>query len=432
MNLKTFLPYYIFGGATFFAALTGISSYYYVDGGEYAREQSPNGDFEWVLTQGIQFKVPFLSKVETFNQFSTIDLTDFENDQSTIDSGSQRIAFADTYTGDIQVTARYMLEPNPETLEKMYQANKRNGALVRNTMLPNLRNLLNQTAMQFRGEDFMQGGQNEFQNRLYFQADNGLYVTKRTKKLISTEKGFSALSEQGKDINPNKGQAYTWSVEIQLDKNGQPRTQEAQLDKFGVKLDLIEINKFDPSPDLEAFMKDKKDRIKARAKIVEEQQNEREQAITARLKGERELVEARNKRLIEKDKAVITAQQKVEVERQQAELQKVKKLKELDIAKANEGIEAANFKSAKYEALALKEKGLAQAAVEEAKYKAKDRDLYLKELELRNNQALYKALPSFRVVMPTIVNQGGAGGTEQNISDASSLFILDKLGMKTK
>lgn len=411
------------------AALTLFSAYYYVDGGEYAREQSPDGSYEWVLTQGVQWKTPFFGQVEYFNQFSTIDLTSVENEEATIDANSQRIGFSDTYTGDIQVTARYELEGVPQKLERMYQANKRNDALVRNTMLPNLRNLLNQTAQQFRGEDFMQGGQNEFQNRLYYQADNGLYVTKRVKKLIETEKGFSALNEQGKDKDPNKGAAYIYSVEIQLDKDGKPLTQESQLAKFGVKLDLIEINKFDPSPDLKSFMDDKKSRIKARAKIVEDQQNEREQAITAKLKGERELIEARNQRLIEKDRAVIAEQQKVEVEKQQAELAKVRKLKELEIAKANKGIQEANYQSAKYEALAIKEKGLAEAAVQKAMYAAKDKELYKKEMELKNNQALYRVLPSVKIDMPMIMNTSGSE-TDNNIGTMSTLKVIEQLQTK--
>jgi hypothetical protein len=49
-----------------------LNSYIYVEGGEYARVQSPAGGYTWYTTQGIKFKVPFISRVERFDQYTTV------------------------------------------------------------------------------------------------------------------------------------------------------------------------------------------------------------------------------------------------------------------------------------------------------------------------------------------------------------------------
>lgn len=411
----------------------GLFGWIYVAGGEYARIQKPNGSFEWHVTNGFKVKTPFLDRYEIFNQYNTIDMTDGENPTATIDLPLHKVNFNDTYTMDIGVTARYSLMPDPEKLETMYQANKTNKALVASTMVPNLRNLLSQTANQFRGEDYLQGGQNEFQARLYYQAENGLYVTERVKREIDVESGYSSSVDQANTSEGTKQtKALAWVVDLVRDAQGKPITQESQLAKFGVMLDLIEINKFIPDPDLEAFMTQKRAKIRERAGIVEDQRNAREAQVTARLMGEKERIEERNKALKIKDRAVITEAQQVEVEQERAKLEIVKKNKELQIAKANEDIQKATYEAAKYEALALKETGLAEAQVEEAKYKAKDRQLYMKELELENNKHLYNALPALKVQMPQYVQMGGnQGGMNSNLEAMSSLKLMEGLGMST-
>lgn len=433
LNLKHKLGIALGGLVAIIALIYILFGWVYVAGGEYARIQKPDGTYEWHTTNGFKIKTPFLDRYEIFNQYNTIDMTDGENPTATIDLPLHKVNFNDTYTMDIGVTARYSLLPDPEKLELMYQASKTNRALVASTMVPNLRNLLSQTANQFRGEDYLQGGQNEFQARLYFQAENGLYVTERVKREMDVESGYSAdVNVSANAEGTKQAKAMAWVVDLVRDAQGNPVTQESQLAKFGIMLDLIEINKFTPDPDLEAFMTQKRAKIRERAGIVEDQRNARESQITARLMGEKERIEERNKALKAKDRAVITESQQVAVEQERAKLEIVKKDKELKISQANEGIMKANYEAAKFEALALKEVGLAEAQVEDAKYKAKDRQLYMKELELENNKHLYNALPALKIQMPQYVQMGNQGsGMNSNLEAMSSLKLMEGLGMST-
>ena len=113
-------------------------------------------------------------------------------------------------------------------------------------------------------------------------------------------------------------------------------------------------------------------------------------------------------------------------------MQKVIKEKDLANAIADLNIQEAGYKAAKFEAQKIREKGLAEAEVTAAMYKAKDNKVYMAELEVQNNKALYQALPNFQVTMPSIMNTGGSqGGTLQdNLSNMSSLFLLDRFKLK--
>jgi hypothetical protein len=324
----------------------------------------------------------------------------------------------------------------------MFQAVKNQDNLELNTYSKLGKNLLFYTGSQFKAEDFMQGGQNEYLSRLYDQAENGLYVTKRVKELVEdVETGKVGLDT---DIEGGKTgaagevttvQAFVWKVKrvrgpIADNPGGFVRERDNTSQQFGISIEQITIEGFFPENDLTAFMAQKKERILKRAKIIEDQSNERQQAITAKLTGDRERIEAKQKQLMAKDKAVIAAQQKVEIEQQEAARQVVLKQKELDIARANMEIEKAAAQAAKFEAIKIKEVGLAEAAVRKAKYAAYNEKLYTEELAVRKAKALYSVLPSTTLSAPqnVVISGGGSdGSTGEAITNMSNMKLIEMM-----
>lgn len=427
-------------GAAFalLAIITMYSSVFYAEGGEFIRKQDPSGGHEWILTQGLHFKTPFVSRLDRFTQMVTIDMAAGEDEAASVDRDPLSVKFSDTYSGTMQTSWRFSLPANPDLLEKIYQATKSQKSLSQNTLLRYAQNLLTYTGNQFLGEDFMQGGQNEFLTRLYYQAEHGLYQTKRVKKAVVSEASYVSKEDQESGKTDKTADSFVWMVEILLDANQNPITsaKDNLLGELGIGVDMISIVDFTPDIDLNKFMDEKKKRIRDRSGIVEEQRNEKEKAITAQLKGDRERIEARAVQLQAKDAAVIAEEQKVEVAKQQKALAVVNKQRELEIAQSNKGIQEANFASAKFEALANKEKGLAEAEVIAAKYKALGNDVYLRELEKEQAVELYRALPQMpAVTMPyvvTIGSDGATGGKGGNLTESlgnmSSLYLLNNLG----
>lgn len=427
------LTFNVFSVIALVAAYLAYNSFFYLEGGDFARRQDPDGSYVWITEQGPHFKWPILGRLDRLPQYVTVNMTGQQVDTAYINTKPQSVKFADTYTADIPMVLRYRINPSSDTLETLYRATKSIDGVAYNVLLPHARNMMIYTANQFQAEDYMQGGQNEFLSRLYFQGNNGFYVTSREKKLVKGEVGYTDLdSADSKAGTPQTGETYVYVVDIQMDKNGNPRTQTNSLAKYGINVDDISLGEPTPDPQLNEFMKFKKDRILKRSRIVEDQRNEREQQITARLAGERERIEARTVVLKAKDAAVISEEQKVAVAEQQAKLQKVLKDKDLANAIADLKIQEAGFNAAKFEAQKIREKGLAEADVTAAMYKAKDNKVYMAELEVQNNKALYQALPNFQVTMPSIMNTGGVqgGSMQDNLSNMSSLFLLDRFKLK--
>jgi len=404
-------------------AVTLWNSFYIVGGTEYAVERTPSGEMQGVVEPGVHFKVPFVSSVHYYDQFQTVSYVDDDEDPETIGS-LKRINFADTYGGYVGGTIRYQLSANPDLLVAMHKAYMNEANLLTSGLKPISKQLLTYTANQITGENFMQGGQNDYQIRIEDQGNKGLYITKRVKVLVKKNRSDVGL----KDPNPTKRKqrdSYIYRTVIQKDSKGEPLRQVLPTTQYGIKITQVTIDDFKPEQKLKDFVNRKKDQIAKRQTLIEEQENERQSAVTAELKGNRQRVEARQVMLKEKDAAIIQAQKEVELEQKSSDLQVVRKNKELEIATADYKIQLANAKAAVQQAKAIEAKGLAQARVKKAMYVAVRKDILQLETEKAIAKYKYAALPNIKVTMPTTVMSGsGEGGSLQELTN---LHIIDKI-----
>ncbi len=119
-------------------------------------------------------------------------------------------------------------------------------------------------------------------------------------------------------------------------------------------------------------------------------------------------------------------------ERKKKDIATLSKAKELEIAQANLEIQKANSASAMFEAKAIREKGIAEADVLAAKYKAlgAHEKVYLAELNRDVANSLYQNLPNFKVDMPkNYINGSGGNGMTSNldvITGLSALGLMEK------
>lgn len=440
-NIEQFLikklPYV---GVALVAFIVLMSSFTTVGTGELVRVQNNlSGGNTWYITEGFKFKVPFFSNVTRYSQEMTVAITNNDElcDTASICGRNRDVTFADTYGIDLETSFRYSLPRSPEALEKMHDKVKNAENLLGTVLLPFSNDLVNYTAAQFRAESFMQGGQNEFKSRLIDQAEKGMLVTKRVKESVKQEQADRDSDREGG--KSKVGEQFVYRVKIVEDEEGNPLRRPTAISAYGVTIVPAGINlvEYLPEEPLRAFMSQKQERVRERARIVESQENEREKAITAQLAGDRERIEKQNALLVQKDAAIIKGQQEVEqaklsaeketVDRQKAaDLAIIDKKRELQIAKDNEGIQKANAVAAKYEAQAIKEKGFAEAEVDRAKLKAKqdNKTIYLAELALEEAKAMASVLPNVKVTMPSIVMNGGSGSNSNQVSDLLSTKLV--------
>lgn len=420
----------------------GCSSYTKVNSGEVVRVQNNvTGNAEWYMNEGYKLKAPFVSSSVRYPQEITIGVSDNPEVCSTASACSdpRRATFADTYTITMETVNRYSLPRSPELLEKMHDKVKSVDNLVGTVLLPFSQDLLGYTSSQYAAETFLQGQQNDFRNKLIDQAENGLIQTKRIKKLITTEVANRDTDrEYGK---PTTGEQYKYEIEPVVDADGNFIRTPASITEYGITLVPSGISLVDyiPSATLADFMADKQGRVRKRAGIIEDQENERQRAITAELKGNADRITQQNKLLIEKDKATIDAERKVEVEALEAEretivrekvasLAIIDKKREQQVATANLNIEKANAEAAKYAAQAILEKGLADAKVKKAMYQAVDKEVLSLEVQKDIAKSLYTS--NMNITMPKYVGGTGGTGIGSSLEAMSSLKVMEMLAPK--
>jgi len=430
-------------GAIIIAVLFVINaSIVNVDAGRYMMEQTPSGKLIPHMTPGYKFITPFVTDVKFYNEVTTITYDEREG-QATSANPPFHITFADTYSGDVKGSFRIELPKDPEKFILLHKAFKRYDNFVDNGIEKFTNELLAYTANQYTGEAFMQGGQNEYKTRLFDQATKGLYVTKRTK--VKRDRVIGDVNLKNDNAGKNViGQQYVFKNIIQRDAKGKPLREQNPMAKYGVKVTQVTIDGFIPEPALSKFMQNKKDMIQKRQKLIEDQENERQSAITAKLKGDRERVEAKQKMLREKDAAVINANKKVElaklealkekVERQKlADLAIIDKKKDLQMATADEKIQQAREKAAKYEAQAKLHNGLADAQILKAKYSAYNKTLYAMEIQKETMINVTKNLANIKIAMPKVnIVEGNSDKSPNSMNTILQAIGIDKLDQLQK
>ncbi|AGH57578.1 hypothetical protein PYDG_00047 [Pseudoalteromonas phage pYD6-A] len=426
MNFQPKVKHAVIGGLMALGLITGIASTENIKSGEYVRIQSPSGDYNWYTEPGIKFKIPFFSTTTTYQELTTVTFSRSEDtrDSASIAEMPALVKFADGYTGEGEFTFRFRLSALEDQLEMMHKAVKRQTALQGNTLLPAANELLNQTANQFTGSGYAQGGKGEFKARLLDQAKNGMLTVKRTRQEVE-----AVVADQGKDddrAQNNTAKVYEYVMEVQRDANGVPLRSPLDISQYGITIAQVTMGDFYESKELGDFLSDRRTKERESKNRIDEQRVERENAITAGLRGETQRIQAKNKALMVKDAAVIAEQQKVAVEREKSNLSIVQKEKELAIAEANEGIQKANATAAKYEAQAALEMGLAKAKITKANYLAIDKEVLRLEVQKATMLANARAYEKQGIQMPLIV--GGSNGTSNPIQDMSSLKLLEQLG----
>jgi hypothetical protein len=325
----------------------------------------------------------------------------------------------------------------------MHREFRSNDNLIDTMLIKNARNVTVITSTQYTGEEFFQGGLNQFKAQLSDQLSNGIYTTERRQVEVEQVDLVPVGFDQEDSNKLQATKQLVWKTVPITDKSGNPVRQDNPLKHYGITVTQVTIGDPKPEDQLDKLLTDKKKLVAERIRTIQEQETSKAQAKTEQLRKEiqrtREVQDAQRA----KELAVIAQQKEVEVARQIAERELVEerkkkdiatlsKAKELEIAQANLEIQKANSASAMFEAKAIREKGIAEADVLAAKYKAlgAHEKVYLAELNRDVANALYQNLPNFKVDMPkNYINGSGGNGMTSNldvITGLSALGLMEK------
>ena len=387
----------------------------------YVVQNNLTGKMDVYNEPGLHRRVPFFSSVTAYKQVIT---------QSFEGRDEVTARFADTYVGHIPVTFRFKMPTKPEQVLKVHREFRSEHNLVASLLMRNAENVTVITATQYTGEEFFQGGLNQFKTQLADQLQNGIYLTER-KQVEIEQTDLAAVGSDSSDVPGERrgeklvrSKQLVWKTVPITDSKGVPRRAENPLHQYGIDVTQVLISDPRPEENLNRLLMDKKRLVAERIKTVQEQETSKAQARTEQLKKEIQRTKEVQDAQREKELRVINGQREVEVAKQVAEretveqrklqdLAVIQKDKELSIAKAELDIQKANANAARYQAEAIAAKGKAEADVLKAMYQAKaqNKEIFLAEVQRDIAQSLYANLKDFKVEMPkNVIQSGGAGG----------------------
>lgn len=177
----------VIGGAAAFgvSAYIAKNSVLFTDAGMiYVCQNNLSGSLDVYSEPGLHARMPFFSSVTAYTQICTVN---FEDDEP----GRQLVVvrFADTYAGTIPVSFRFKLPTDPDQVRKIHREFRSQRNLIETLLNRNAKNVTVITATQYTGEEFFQGGLNQFKTQLADQLNNGIYETVRPCLYVSA---FSA------------------------------------------------------------------------------------------------------------------------------------------------------------------------------------------------------------------------------------------------
>jgi len=414
----------------------------------YVVQNNLTGSLEIITEPGVYRRVPFFSSVTPYRHVITAT---FEGR----DAVTAR--FADTYVGQIPVTFRFKLPLHADAIRKMHNEFRSEANLVDSLLMRNAANVTVITATQYTGEEFFQGGLNQFKSQLADQLQNGIYLTER--KQVEVEQ--TDLAPVGADTDESgagvtrapklvKAKQLVWKTMPLYDASGHLQRAENPLAQYGIDVTQVLIGDPRPEDNLDRLLLDKKRLVAERIKTVQEQETSKAQARTEQLKKEIQRTKEVQDAQRQKELVVISSQREVEVAKQVAEretieqrklqdLAVIQKDKELAIARAELDIQKANAQAAQHAAQAIAAKGRAEADVLAAMYKAKaqNKDIFLAETQRDIAQTLYANLKDIKVEMPQNVIVGGAaddkgGGAGKLPSNIDVITAFSALGLMEK
>ena len=139
-------------------------------------------------------KMPFFSNVHFYKEVSTITFAENEA-QTTRNLVPVNVTFADTYTAQIDTSFRFKVPRDPDKMRQLHVDYRSFDNMVDSLFVKNARNTAVVTATQFTGEEFFQGGLNEYKSKLEDQMSNGLFETRRVQVEVEAT-GLSPVSSE--------------------------------------------------------------------------------------------------------------------------------------------------------------------------------------------------------------------------------------------
>lgn len=370
----------------------------YNDAGERTVVEQMNGSQFVQYTPGVYYSGVLAKENPWPNQISIVyqsDAPDMDLKEGTIEIGKVTIRFGgDATTALTSGITQFTLPMDEREMIQLNNAHRTLQSLVAKRLAPYTKECLQSSAQLMSSEVHYSGGRAQMAQDYLDQLKNGVFILKTSDKVV-----FDSLEKENKRV---------YETNIINDKNGTPKRKFSSIKEYGITVADASITDVDYEARVDNMLAKKIDASTRASVSKQELLTAQQQQLTAKAKGEQNLVEIEYKQKQEQTRQVVAAQTKVEVAKQDMEQQRIQ-------------AQAAELEARKIKTLA-------------------DAQAYAKRTEIQANGALEQKIAAYIKVQaywaealkgytgnitPQIITGGGSGGSSNGL-----MTMMEIMGAK--
>jgi len=285
----------------------------YNDAGERTVVEQIDGRQFVQYAPGVFYAGFFAKEKEYPNQISVTYQADQPNldvKDGTIEIGKVTIRFGgDATTAQVSGIVQYILPMDEKEMIEMHNAHRTLESLVSKRLAPYTKECLQSSAQLMSSEMHYSGGRASMAQDFSDQLRNGVFILKTTDKVV-----YDSLERENKRI---------YETAVIPDKNGNAKRKFSSIKEYGITVADAAITDVDYEERVDKMLAKKIDASTKASVAKQELLTAQQQQLTAKAKGEQQLVEIEYRQKQEQTKQVVAAQTKVEVAKQDMEQQRI-------------------------------------------------------------------------------------------------------------
>lgn len=247
----------------------------------------------------------FAKKVHYPNQISISyqkDEADYDLTDNTIEIGKARIQFSDGTQALCDGIVQYILPTSEKEMIEMHNAHRSAEGLVKRRLAPYTQECLSAAAQLMTSEMHYSGGKAQMTQDYLNQLQNGSYLL--SVRQVNTTDTIEHT------------QKTMYLVQIQMDKDGQPKRKFSSIKGYGITVGDAQITYTDYEAKVDSMLAKKIEASTAASVSKQRLMTAQQQAMTAEAEGRKTLVEIEYKEKQKQTVAVVNAQTQVETSKQ--------------------------------------------------------------------------------------------------------------------
>lgn len=419
-----------------------------------------NDDQNWQVVQSLGGNIEIrdepgwyaklFATVWTWPRADQVFIGTIDNDEVEQNFQSVRVTFNDGGTADCNVMLRFQYPTTEQERRLLHREFSGNPENVKQSIYQHVVNVIKATGPMMSSSEHQSARKGEFTQLVFDQAQAGIYEMRRIEKEINLGVEIDAeplVDPEGKPINNSDAVVQDKKIqrvlanEIIVNSDGSPRIgQESPLSRYGIVITQLSITDVDYDEMTRQQFAAKKEAFLRAERAKAERQEEVEQTLMVVQRGLRERAEVESIANKEKASAVIAAQREAEVAeelKRKEETEAAKRLavaqKEKEIAQtqAQQRLEVEKLNAQAAEQQALATRTLA-AAEEEKIAKAgavTERERVLAEIEANAKVKIAEHLAKIGVPSTVIVGGSGENGGASMQDTLMNLTLLKATGI---